>query len=208
MKTMFLLRAPATDGAGGGSGQGAAGDGKTGDGQGQGAAGDGKSTTATTFETFEAFLDAQPDEVNALIDGHTKGLKTALETERTARKGFEKELRDAAKKLEKGSDERQNLEGLADKLNKEQRRADFFDLAHNAGVTNLRLAWIAGQEAELIPEAVHLTDFGKIKERFPELFAQKEKPKTPKGNAGDGTQTEQRPAGGMNAFIRASSGHG
>jgi hypothetical protein len=174
--------------------------------KGKGGAGDGKSTT--TYETFDAFLDAQPDEVKALIDGHTKGLKSALETERGERKRFEKDLRDAAKKLEKGSDERQNLEGLADRLNKEQRRADFFDLAHNAGVTNLRLAWIAAQEAELIPDTVSRTDFDKIKERFPELFAAKEKPKTPKANAGDGTGTEQKPAGGMNAFIRAASGRG
>jgi hypothetical protein len=182
-----------------------------GDGQGQGGgAGDGKSQAKPTFENFEAFLDAQPDEVKALIDGHTKGLKSALETERTARKGFEKELRDAAKKLEKGSDERQNLEGLADKLNKEQRRADFFDLAHTAGVTNLRLAWLAAQEEDLIPDDVHRTDFGRIKERYPELFvqAQKENPKTPKANAGEGTGSEQQAAGGMNAFIRASAGRG
>jgi hypothetical protein len=181
-----------------------------GDGQGQGGAGDGKSQAKPTFENLEAFLDAQPDEVKAMIDGHTKGLKSALETERTARKGFEKELRDAAKKLEKGSDERQNLEGLADRLNTEQRRADFFDLAHNAGVTNLRLAWIAANEAELIPASVSGTDFDKIKAKFPELFAKvaQEKPKTPKGNAGDGTQTEQRPAGGMNAFIRTAAGRG
>ena len=150
--------------------------------------------------TFEDWLKAQDEGVRRLADEHVKGLKAALDTERSQRKDFERQLREAAGKLEKDSQERRNLEELAGRLTGLERQAAFYDAAHGAGVTNLRLAWLAAENAELVDDKGH-ADFVKVKERFPELF----RVTVPPGNAGSGTQ---KPPSGqtMNDLIRRAAG--
>jgi hypothetical protein len=152
-------------------------------------------------QSFEEWLKGQDETVRTLASEHVKGLKGALDSERAQRKDFEKQLRDAAGKLEKDSTERKGLEDLAGKLQGLERQTAFFDAAHGAGVTNLRLAWLAAQEAELVDDRGR-ADFGKLKERFPELFRA---PAPPPGNAGAGTQTPPSRQT-MNDLIRRAAG--
>lgn len=120
-------------------------------------------------QTFEAWLGSQDAAIKGLIDNHVNGLRGALETERTQRKDFERQVKDLAGKLEKGSEGRQQAEALAGQIATLERQAAFYDAAHAAGVANLRLAWLAAQEAKLIDDKGHI-DMLRLKEQFPELF--------------------------------------
>ncbi len=98
---------------------------------------------------FDAWLTNQDDSVKKLVDGHVKGLKTALDGERTRSRDLERQLRDAAAKLEKGSDAEKRLTELANQAADATRQATFYDMAHAAGVTNLKLAWTAARADDL-----------------------------------------------------------
>ncbi|MBI4916865.1 MAG: hypothetical protein HY825_13540 [Acidobacteria bacterium] len=153
--------------------------------------------------TFGAWHEAQPDEVKGLLEGHTKGLKSALDAERTSRKELEKQLRDAAKKAEKGSEAEKALSEAADRAKALERKAGFMDVAHAAGVTNLSLAFLAASEAGLVRDDGSF-DAAALKAKFPELFGTAKSPG--KGNAGDGREGG-KPAGDMNAAIRSMAGY-
>lgn len=153
---------------------------------------------------FDDWLKTQPAEVQSLLDTHTKGLKTALNSERERADGVEKQLRDAAKKLKEGSDERKGLEDMADQAATASKQATFYEEAHAAGVTNLKLAFLAAQQGDLFDKKGKV-DFDDMKKQFPELFVPGAKPVA--GKAGEGTGSKVRVGGGMNDFIRRSTGH-
>lgn len=184
-----------------GTGQAGAGGTQAPDGgtNGQGNQSDGQQPPAP--QSFDEWLKAQDESVRRLADDHVKGLKSALETERTQRKDFERQLRDAAGKLEKDSAERKGLEGLAEKLQGLERQTAFFDAAHGAGVSNLRLAWLAAENAGLVDDRGR-ADFGRLKDGFPELFRTVA---VPPGNAGAGTQKPPSQQT-MNSLIRRAAG--
>ena len=144
--------------------------------------------------SYDAWLEQQPDEIKSLLDTHTRGLKSALASEREARNRLEKDLRDAAKKAEKGSEMEQQLTRLADQAAEADRRAAFYEDAHRLGVTNLKLAYLVATQGRVNWQA--------LKESYPELFTG---PRPPVGNAGAGTKEPPKP-GGMNEFIRRSAG--
>lgn len=152
--------------------------------------------------TFDGWLGEQPDEVKVLLDGHTKGLKSALESERGSRKDLEKQLRDLAAKAEKGSEAQTQLAGIADQLGEADRKADFYEMAHGAGVTNLKLAYTVAVSDEMFDRRGQV-NFDTMKQSYPELFGAKS---VPKGNAGDGTDTQPSPAKDMNRYIRTAAG--
>jgi len=215
MKTRFgFMSFFAPDGAGGGGAGGSAGaggDGKSGDGAGAGsgagagAEGDnGKGGTGgQQAASFEAWIGTQPENVRELITGHEKGLKSALETERTSRGDLEGQLRVMAKDAAKTPELQRSLTEMADKLAETDRRADFYDTAHAAGVTNLKLAYMCAVKDELFDKKGNV-NFETLKTNYPELFAGV-KP-APRGNAGAGTGSNQPAGGGMNDFIRRSAG--
>ena len=149
-------------------------------------------------QTFDEWVKAQGEDVRKMADGYAKELKSALEFERRQRQTFEQQLRDAAGKLEKGSAERQNLEQLSSTLS---RQTAFFDAAHGAGVSNLRLAWLAAENAGLVDDKGR-ADFGRLKDGFPELFRAAA---VPPGNAGAGTQKPPSQQT-MNSLIRRAAG--
>jgi hypothetical protein len=153
-------------------------------------------------ETFEGWLDAQPEEVKSkvktLYEAHTSGLQSALKSEREARGKAEKDLRELAKKQEKGSELEAALTKQADQLAALERQAAFQDKAHAAGVRNLKLAYLAASQAELV-DAKGNCDFGKLKTEYPELFAA---PPPPDGNAGNGTGGRQGGSQDMNVMLR------
>jgi len=152
--------------------------------------------------TFDRWLGEQPNEVKGLLDGHTKGLKSALTSERDTRKGLEKQVRDLAAKAEKDSDAQKELVGIADKLSSAEQQTDFYEAAHAAGVTNLKLAYTVAVQDEMFDRRGQV-NFDTLKQSYPELFG---KTSTPPGNAGDGTDTQPDPAKDMNTFIRRSAG--
>ena len=158
---------------------------------------------ATTFANFEDFLKAQADDVKKLYTDEVAGLKSALSSERQQRKDNEAALRDAAAKVEKGSEAERLLTEQADTLQGLELRAAFYDEAHTQGVTNLKLAWMAAQEADAFDKRGNV-NWESLRTQFPELFA---KTMIPSGDAGKGTKTT--PAGDgkdMNTFIRTSAG--
>jgi hypothetical protein len=150
-------------------------------------------------ETFEVWLEKQPDVLKGLYETHTKGLTTALETERKDRKDLEKQLRDLAKKAGEGTEAQRALTEQADKLSSMSQQTEFFDKAHTAGVKNLKLAFLAAKEASLVDDKGGC-DFAKLKAAYPELFAA-----TPPGNAGNGQQGGQQQFS-MNDLIRQKAG--
>lgn len=153
--------------------------------------------------TFEGWLEGQEDEIKTLVTGHIGGLKSALASEREQRKEFEKKLREAASELEQGSEARKKLEGIAGELEISERRATFYEEAHAAGVTNLRLAWLAVQNDENLLDRRGQVDLERMKKGYPELFG---RPKASSGNAGAGTTSPPKPGSGMNEFIRTAAG--
>lgn len=152
---------------------------------------------------YDEWLKAQPDEVKTLLDSNTKGLKGALESERESRKKLEKELRDMAGKADKGSEAQNKLNELADQVSEADRRAEFYEAAHQAGVTNLKLAYLVAQTEDLFDRRGQV-NFEAMKAQFSELFGGK--PKTPAGNAGTGTDGGNASGTTMNQFIRKAAG--
>jgi len=168
---------------------------------GNGGEGSGNEGTQTAL-TFEAWQAALPEDQKALIDGHTKGLKSALDSERGTRKDLEKQLRDLAKKAESGSEAQAQLTQLADNLQAADRKADFYEAAHAAGVRNLKLAYTVATSEELFDKHGRV-NFDEMKKSYPELFGAAQ---VPPGNAGSGTQTNQNGKADMNSAIRKAAG--
>jgi hypothetical protein len=204
MKTRFgFMPFFAPDGDGGGQAGGQAGAGGNGAGAGAGAEGEQGKAGGQEEASFDAFLATQPENVKTLIAEHEKGLKSALDSERGSRQDLEGQLREMAKSAAKTPELQKSLTDLADKLAVTDRRADFYDAAHVAGVTNLKLAYLVAEQDEMFDKKGNV-NFETLKTKYPELFASA-KP-TPRGNAGDGTGAHTPASGGMNAFIRQSAG--
>ena len=91
---------------------------------------------------------------------------------------------------------------MADRLAETERQNTFYDAAHAAGVRNLKLAWMAANDAKLVRDD-GTADFSALKERFPELF-DAGTPK-PRGNAGDGSRTAPT-TNDFNDLIRKAAG--
>jgi hypothetical protein len=168
--------------------------------QGQGEQGQGEGGTPATWETV---LEGLPEDARALYEGHTQGLRSALESEREQRKNLARQLREATEALEEGSDARTQLETLTQTAEAAEQRAAFYEEAAGQGVKNFRLAWLAAQEIDAFDRRGNV-QWESLKEAFPELFQVKQG--SAPGNAGAGTQ--QAPSGGsdMNTIIRRGAG--
>lgn len=164
-------------------------------------------TPGADEQPFEAWLGAQDEATRQRIDGHTGGLRTALQTEREQRRAFERQVKELSGKLEQGSDARAQLEQMSSQLAEQQRRADFYEEAVPARIRNPKLAYIAAKDAGLIDGRSGKVNMDGLKQQFPELFEQKAPP--PQGNAGAGTGGQQLELTGneaMNAGIRRAAG--
>lgn len=151
--------------------------------------------------TFEEFLAAQPDEVKTLYEAHNAGLKSALDKERDNNKALAKQLRDATSKMEEGSEARKSLEKIGADLETATRRADFYEAATQAGVRNLKLAWVVATTDDLFDKKGNV-NFETMKKDYPELFEAKQ---IPPGHAGSG-QGQGNQTRGMNDLIREAAG--
>jgi hypothetical protein len=155
----------------------------------------------TPIETFEDWLAAQDEKVKTLYATHTSGLQSALKSERDARSQLEKQMRDLAKKADKGSELEAALTKQADQLSALEKQAAFQDKAHAAGVRNLKLAFLAAAQAGLVNDRGDC-DFAKLKTEYPELFLSAPAP----ANAGNGTGTKPTTGVTMNDFILRAAG--
>ncbi len=151
---------------------------------------------------IEAWLKAQPAEIAAALEDRTKGLKTALDTERETRKAQEKQLRDLAKRAESGSEAQKQLIDLADQIAVRDRQMEFYAEAHKLGVADLKLAWLAAQSDDLI-DSKGRTNFDQLKTLHPQLFGVTTQPR---GNAGVGTGGPATGKVDMNRLIRIKAG--
>ena len=156
-----------------------------------------------TPKTYDDWVKTQSEDVQELITENTAGLKSALTSERESRKKFETQVRDLATKAEKGSEAQAELVKVADQAAEADRKADFFEAAHAAGVSNIRLAYIAATKDEMFDKRGN-ANFEKMREQYPELFGGT--PAAPAGNAGTGTQKPPGSASTMNDAIRAMAG--
>lgn len=192
------------DGGGGsggsaGSGSGQAGAGGSGNGAG---AGDGQDQGQGL--TYDAWIAGQDESVKTLLNGHLSGLKSSLSSERDARSKVEKQLKELALKAEKGSELEQKLNNLVAEQQKAQSQAEFYELAHAAGIKNLKLAFMVASNDELI-DGRGRVNFDEMKRRYPELFGTGQSGAA--GNAGAGTGNNgQAGARSMNDFIRTAAG--
>ena len=155
-----------------------------------------------TFDGWYKTLDAP---VQGVVDDHIDGLRTALNTERNERKGMEKRLRDIQKQAESGQDIQAQLQQVTEEMGTATAKVAFFEAAHAANVRNLRLAWLAAQDAQLVDKKTGAIDFNELRKVAPELFAAKT---IPTGNHGSGSQQDGVSKPGMNDFLRAATGHG
>ena len=184
-----FLRPYRSTGEGGGTG-GAAG-------EGDGGKGEGKGETLT----FEKWSESLTDEQKALMETHTKGLKGALDSERTNAANLAKQIKELSAKAEKGSELEKSLAELNSKLEDQNSYVEFLEEAGKAGVSNVKLAWIAVKQDGLI-DSKGWVNFDSLKKDYPELFGEKQKSS---GDAGAG-------AGGsggkldMNTIIRHAAG--
>lgn len=160
---------------------------------------DGKS--AAENETFESWLDGQDETVKSMYTAHTSGLKSALDSERSANRAAQAQLRELAKKAEKGSELEAALTKQADQLSTLEKQAAFQDKAHAAGVRNLKLAYLAAAQAGLVSEKGDC-DFSKLRTEYPELFNAPQAP----GNAGSGTNNRAPSGLTMDQIVRNAIG--
>lgn len=185
------------DGGGGGGGAGG-----EGDGEGNGSGG-GESSEQAEELVYDDWFGQQPDEVKSLLDEHTSGLKSALGSEREARREAQKQLRAVADDLKEGSEARGKLTKLADDFAEAEAKTDFYEQAHGEGVTDLKLAYIVAKEEGLIDKRGKV-DFTKMKEAHSSLFVSKKRPPG-HGGQGAGGEGSGQPKD-MNAAIRAAAG--
>jgi len=172
---------------------------------GSGGNADGEQANREASETleYESWIKEQPEPVKTLLDGHVRGLKSALDSERESRKDLDKQVRELAGKAEKGSDAEKKLTELANQISEADQRTDFYEDAHRSGVTNLKLAYLVAKQENLFDRKGRV-DFEGLKKEYPELFGSKAK--AAEGNAGNGTNNGQPASRSMNDFIRAAAG--
>jgi hypothetical protein len=153
---------------------------------------------------FDEWVAEQPDHIKSGLTQHTAALKNALESERTQRKEFSKQLRDLTAKAEKGSEAEKTLGEMSTRLEQAEQRAAFYEEAGRAEIacSNPRAAFLVASAEGLFTKRGD-PDWPAIKAAAPELFGRKT---TPPGNAGSGSNGPPAVGGDMNAFIRAASG--
>lgn len=161
------------------------------------------SKEGATPQTFEQFLEAQPEAVKALYNSHSEALLNTVKATRDERDQFKKQIKELAKGQAEGSEAKRQLEAMEAQLEKTERRALFLEDAMKPEIQcrNPRAAWLLA-EAEGLFDKKGLPDWAAIKQEAPELFGQP----VAKANAGEGTQKAPTPHRDMNAFIRKSAG--
>jgi small-conductance mechanosensitive channel len=165
----------------------------------------GETPEQTTELTFDSWIAEQPEPVSELINTHTSGLKSALDSERATRKELEKTLKQMTGQLEEGSAAKKQLEGISQQLQETERRATFTEVAAAAGIAPdaLRLAYLAAQDLNAF-NSDGAPDIDRLKNSYPHLFS---KPRAATTTAGAGTNGQPASMGQtMDDIIRKKAG--
>lgn len=152
---------------------------------------------------FEEWYKGLPAEQQGAVDDHIDNLRASLKSERDEKRGLERRLRELSKQAEDGSELRQKLDQLAGETQTATAKAEFYEAGHAANVANLRLAWLAANDAGLVNLKTGDCDFEKLKTVAPELFR---KPGAATVNAGNGATQTGVAKPSMNDWLRAASG--
>lgn len=151
---------------------------------------------------LEKWLETQPEHVRAALEDNVGGLKTALKSERDGRKKLEDQVKKLSATAAEGSELKTQLDKLSNELAEERVKNQFILDAVGAKVTNVKLAWLAAKDANLIDSRGNV-DFKALRESNPELFAPVKTP-IPPANQGNGRGDEGAKKSTMNDFIRGS----
>ncbi len=153
---------------------------------------------------FETWLSKAPDELKTTIEplfkAHVEKLMTTVKDTRKERDTFQKELRDAIKKLDATSDEAKKFEGIADKLDEANKKAEFYEEAPTNGCRNLKAAFALVKSEDLYTKH-GAVDWKQLKEIAPEFFGEKSRLPVKK-SAGNGTDSDVPSSHSMNDWIR------
>lgn len=152
--------------------------------------------------TWDTWYEQQDETSRALLEQHTAGLKSALDDERSNRKALAKQIADLTKQAEEGSTLKAELQKLTQAQEAASRKAAFYESAPG-DVGNLRLAWLAAEDAGLV-DREGVANWTALRKQAPELFRT---PLAPKGNGGEGNgQSGPSAAPTINDAIRRAAG--
>ncbi len=155
---------------------------------------------------WDSYVAALPEDQRGVVERlYTEKNQALLNTVKDTRKERDtlaRELRDAAKKMEDGSDAQIKLNDTATALDEANKRADFYEEAPAHLCNNPKVAFTLAKANDLFTRT-GTPDWKAIEQAAPQLFGVTTKPKG-KGQAGAGT-TEQ-PAETINDFIRKRAG--
>lgn len=153
--------------------------------------------------TFETWFDQQDESTKTLLESHTRGLKSALESERSDRKTLAKQVKELSDKAGEGSALKEQLDKLNSEMENREMRAVFYEEAHKQKVVDLKAAFVIAKDSGLIDDRGRI-DWDTFKTQHGYLI---ERQPTPRANAGNGTTAPQPSAStDMNALIRKAAG--
>ncbi len=158
------------------------------------------AATGVQYKDWDAVLETLDAAAVELYQGSITGLKSALSSERQARKDVTKQLKAAQGKLEKGSAAEEQVSALLAQLEVANIRVSFMEEASNHSVSNSKLLWLAVSQSGESVEVGKL-DWTTLRSDYPELF------KTAQASANAGAGAGTSPVGqDMNKMIRQASG--
>ncbi len=165
----------------------------------------GDETPPTPEDWYAGLTDDERKAIDSWHDAKVKGLKAALDSERSDRKSertkLQAQLKDAVAAA--SGAEKAALEKLQTEMDAANARAEFFADAQAAGVVDPRTAWAAIREYDLHDRRGN-PDLDALKAKCPYLFAQPTPP--PRTNAGNGAGQQPAPKADFNSNLRAFTG--
>lgn len=151
------------------------------------------SQQGATPADFDSWLDRQGEDVKSLISTRMATLTTTLESERNDRKSVVAQL----KAIQAEGDPKElktKVATLEATLAEQATRNEFAEGAVSQGVTNIRLAYLAAKDADLLGKK---DLWEQLKAKSPELFR-----KAVPGNAGAGSGAAPAAGVSMNQLLR------
>jgi hypothetical protein len=188
--------------AGAGGGTSAASEGEGGGAQNEG----GQQGAPATVESFDAWYSSQNDDIKKLanpLKEHFERMQNTVKETRKERDTLSRQFRDAAKKLEAGSDAQKKLEELATNFDEANRRADFYEEAPSHECRNPKAAYAIAVAHELFTKN-GAPDWKAIQVEVPEFFGAKTT--TTRKTAGAGTGKQPSSTASINDWIRQQAG--
>lgn len=154
-----------------------------------------------TFDEWYNSLDENGKKLAAPGKAHFDSVYSTIKDVRKERDDFARQMRDAAKKLEAGSEQQKQFEKLATDLESANKRADFMEEAPVQECKNAKAAYAIATSQDLFKKDGS-PDWKAIKEAAPELFGKSTVIR--RGNAGSGN-SQQTPGTSMNDWIRGQA---